>query len=96
MINDKPVDTAYDELAESLLALNNRNWIRDQLKMHQENRLAMQDSLSNLVKQRQALQLREHFNWMVWAVAQYYFGATERGQAGMGPANGMDEASGDL
>ena len=46
------MDPAYDELAESLLALSNRNWIRDQLKMHQENRLAMQDSLSNLVKQR--------------------------------------------
>ena len=29
MIDDKPVDTAYDDLAESLLALPNRNWIRD-------------------------------------------------------------------
>ncbi len=55
MINEKPVEPAYDELAEQLLALNNRNWIRDQLKMHLENRLAQQDSLSNLVKQRQAL-----------------------------------------
>lgn len=41
----------------------------------------MQDSLSNLVKQRQALQLREHFTWMVWAVAQYYFGAPDRSSA---------------
>ena len=55
MPNDKPVEPGYDELAEQLLALSNRNWIRDQLKMHLENRLAMQDSLSNLVKQRQAL-----------------------------------------
>lgn len=54
-INDKPVDTSYDELAENVLALSNRNWIRDQLKMHMENRLAMQDSLSNLVKQKQGL-----------------------------------------
>ena len=52
MINDKPVDPAYDDLAETLLSLNNRNWIKDQIKMHSENRLAMQDSLSNLVKQR--------------------------------------------
>lgn len=69
MLNDKPPDPGYDDLAESILALNNRNWIADQLKMHQDNRLAMQDSLSNLVKQKQALQLREHFSWFVWAVA---------------------------
>lgn len=55
MINDKPVDPAYDDLAEILLALDNRNWIKDQIKMHTDNRMAMQDSLSNLVKQRQAL-----------------------------------------
>lgn len=77
-MNDKPVDHAYDELAENLLSLPNRNWIRDQLKMHQENRMAMQDSLSNLVKQRQGLQLREHFSWFVWSVAQYYFGGPDR------------------
>ena len=41
MPNDKPVEPGYDELAEQLLALSNRNWIRDQLKMHLENRLAM-------------------------------------------------------
>ena len=29
MVNDKPQDTGYDELAESILSLNNRNWIRD-------------------------------------------------------------------
>ena len=39
-INDKPVDTNYDALAESILALSNRNWIRDQLKIHMENRMA--------------------------------------------------------
>ena len=50
MPNDKPQDTNYDELADNLLQLSNRNWIRDQLKMHTENRMAMQDSLSNLVK----------------------------------------------
>ena len=55
MINEKPVDPAYDDLAEILLALDNRNWIKDQIKMHTDNRMAMQDSLSNLVKQRQAL-----------------------------------------
>ena len=38
----------------------------------------MHDSLSNLVKQKQALQLREHFSWLVWAVAQFYFGAPDR------------------
>jgi len=78
MVNDKPVDPAYDELAESIMALSNRNWIRDQLKMHMENRLAMQSDLSTLPKQKQALQLREHFSWLVWAVAQYYFGAPDR------------------
>lgn len=47
----------------------------------------MQDSLSNLVKQKQSLQLREHFTWLVWAVAQYYFGGPERqpSTAGAGP-----------
>jgi len=54
-INEKPIDTNYDALAESILALSNRNWIRDQLKMHMENRNVVQDSLSNLVKQKQAL-----------------------------------------
>ena len=34
MVNDKPIDPAYDDLAEQLLALSNRNWIRDQLRMH--------------------------------------------------------------
>ena len=86
MPNDKPLDTNYDELADNLLQLSNRNWIRDQLKMHTENRMAMQDSLSNLVKQRQALQLREHFSWLVWSVAQFYFGATERMSGPTGPA----------
>jgi hypothetical protein len=43
-----------------------------------ENRNVVQDSLSNLVKQKQALQLREHFTWIVWAVSQYYFGAPDR------------------
>jgi len=40
----------------------------------------MQDSFSNLVKQRQALQLKEHFTWFVWSVGQYYFGAPDRSQ----------------
>ena len=34
MPNERPQDTGYDELAEQILALNNRNWIADQLKMH--------------------------------------------------------------
>lgn len=38
----------------------------------------MQDSLDSLVKQKKSLQLREHFSWFVWAVAQFYFGAPGR------------------
>jgi len=30
-------------------------------------------SFDSLVVTREYLQLKEHFNWFVWAVAQYYF-----------------------
>lgn len=30
-------------------------------------------SLDNLVKHKLLLQLREHFNWLVWAIALQYF-----------------------
>ena len=43
-----------------------------------ENQNVMQDSLDSLVKQKKTIQLREHFSWFVWAVAQYYFGAPSR------------------
>ena len=46
--------------------------------MHMENQNVMQDSLDSLVKQKKTIQLREHFSWFVWAVAQYYFGAPSR------------------
>ena len=50
VINDQPVDPNDDGLAENLLNLPNRNWIKDQIQMHMENQNVMQDSLDSLVK----------------------------------------------
>jgi len=57
-----------------------------------ENRLAMQSDLSTLPKQKQALQLREHFTWLVWSVAQFYFGAPDRSQV-QGTENDLDAST---
>ena len=34
-----------------------------------ENQSVMPATLDSLVKQKKAIQLREHFSWFVWAVA---------------------------
>jgi len=56
-----------------VLNLRNRNWLQEQIKM--SRRLANMDSGSfdSLVVTREYLQLKEHFNWLVWAVGYYYF-----------------------
>jgi len=73
MINDKVPDSEDDMLMENILNLSNRNWIKDQINLHIENMNAMQDSLDSLPRQKRSIQLREHFNWLVWSVAQFYF-----------------------
>ena len=69
MVNDKPIEPNDDLLAENILALSNRNWVKDQIQLHNESQMGMQDQLSDLPKQKKAIQLREHFSWLVWAVA---------------------------
>lgn len=54
--------------------MRNRNWQEDLVRAHQQYIHTLESrSLDNLVKHKLLLQLREHFNWLVWAIALQYF-----------------------
>ena len=61
------------ELMVKLLNLRNRNWVQEQIKMSKRLSNMQPGSFDSLVVTREFLQLREHFNWLVWAVSFYYF-----------------------
>lgn len=61
------------ELMVSILSLRNRNWVQEQLKMSRRLANMRPVSFESLVITREFLQLKEHFNWLVWAVGYYYF-----------------------
>lgn len=61
------------ELMEKILNLRNRNWVREQIKMCRRLAAMQPGSFDSLVVTREYLQLKEHFNWLVWAVGFYYF-----------------------
>ena len=57
----------------SLLTLRNRNWVQEQIKMSRRLANMRPVSFESIVVTREYLQLKEHFNWLVWAVGYYYF-----------------------
>ena len=57
----------------SLLELKNRNWIKEQIKLQIDRSNMSTGSFDALVLYRKEVQIIEHFNWLVWAVATYYF-----------------------
>ena len=61
------------ELMVSILTLRNRNWVQEQIKMSRRLANMRPVSFESLVVTREFLQLKEHFNWLVWAVGYYYF-----------------------
>jgi hypothetical protein len=61
------------ELMVKLLNLRNRNWVQEQIRMSKRLQNMQPGSFDSLVVTREFLQLREHFNWLVWAVSFYYF-----------------------
>jgi hypothetical protein len=61
------------ELMVKLLNLRNRNWVQEQIKMSRRLANMQPGSFDSLVVTREHLQLKEHFNWLVWAVGFYYF-----------------------
>ena len=61
------------ELMVKLLNLRNRNWVQEQIRMNRKLANMQAGSLDSLVVTREYLQLKEHFNWLAWAVGFYYF-----------------------
>lgn len=61
------------ELMVSILTLRNRNWVQEQIRMSRRLANMRPVSFESLVVTREFLQLKEHFNWLVWAVGYYYF-----------------------
>jgi len=61
------------ELMVKLLNLRNRNWVQEQIRMSRKLANMQAGSLDSLVVTREYLQLKEHFNWLTWAVGFYYF-----------------------
>lgn len=47
--------------------------MQEQIKMGRRLANMQPGSLDTLVVIREYLQLKEHFNWLVWAVSYYYF-----------------------
>jgi hypothetical protein len=61
------------ELMVKILNLRNRNWVQEQIRMSHRIASMSAGSLDSLVVTREFLQLKEHFNWILWAVGFYYF-----------------------
>ena len=61
------------ELMVKILNLRNRNWVQEQIKMSRRLAKMESGSFDSLVVTREYLQLKEHFNWLTWAVSFYYF-----------------------
>ena len=61
------------ELMVQVLNLRNRNWVREQITMSRRLAQMQPGSFDSLVVTREYLQLKEHFNWLLWAVSFYYF-----------------------
>jgi hypothetical protein len=59
-----------EEIATKILLLKNRNWIQELIKLNIDlNDINGAASLDSFVTYRKAIQLKEHFNWFIWAVA---------------------------
>ena len=61
------------ELMVKILNLRNRNWVQEQIKMARRLAHLQPGSFDSLVIIRENFHLKEHFNWIVWAVSFYYF-----------------------
>jgi len=70
---DKFMDQGEDQMILDLLQLHNRNWIKEQIDIQTEISNDSSASFESLLLGRKFLQLRESFNWVVWALGQYYF-----------------------
>lgn len=61
--------TSEEELVSSILAFRNRNWILEQVKLTTEFNFMSPMSFDSVSLSGKILQLKEHFNWFVWALA---------------------------
>ena len=61
--------TSEEELVSSILAFRNRNWILEQVKLTTEFNSMSPMSFDSVSLSGKILQLKEHFNWFVWALA---------------------------
>mmetsp|Transcript_34656 Transcript_34656/g.53043 ORF Transcript_34656/g.53043 Transcript_34656/m.53043 type:complete len:84 (+) Transcript_34656:501-752(+) len=61
------------ELMVKILNLRNRNWVREQIHMSRKMASISPTSFDTLIVTRRYLQLKEHFNWFVWAISFFYF-----------------------
>lgn len=74
MIKNKFVASEFGSLSEALLDLKNRNWVQDLITAHQQYIYTLHgSSFDSLVKHKRMIQLREQFNWLVWAISFQYF-----------------------
>lgn len=62
-----------EELVTKILQLRNRNWIQEQINLQIEIQYQNTASFESLLTYRKNIQLREHFNWLVWSLAQFYY-----------------------
>ena len=69
----KNQQAADEDIAEGILRLRNRNWVREQIQVSQEIFAQTAASFESLKIIRKGMQIKEHFNWLVWAIAHYYF-----------------------